>query len=295
MCVIFNPAARGEKASRFFDHLNGLATDCVFRPTTSPGGARSLATQAVNEGHETVVAAGGDGTINEVLNGIGDATDGFNRARLAVMPLGTVNVFAKELGVPMRFERAWEVIQKGREDRIDLPQAEFQSNGKQERRYFAQLAGAGLDARAIELVSWKLKKKTGPVAYIAAGLRAIRERQPRIELKRDGQSPESGQLVLFGNGRYYGGRFHVFPHADLRDGLLDISVFPKVNWPTLFHCGASLLMTAELPRSRALHFRAHTVELTGTPGTSLEVDGELCGQLPASFSIQPLALRVVVP
>ena len=295
ICVIFNPAARGERAAHFFDHLNGLAKDCVFRPTHSQGAARTLATEAVNDGHETIVAAGGDGTINEVLNGIRDAPDGFKRARLATMPLGTVNVFAKELGIPMNLERSWMVIQKGRETRIDLPRVEYQSKGTMERRYFVQLAGAGLDARAIELVSWSLKKKTGPLAYVAAGLKAIRETQPRIELNRDDHPAESGQLVLFGNGRYYGGKFHVFPHADMRDGLLDVCVFPKVNWPTLFHCGARLLTTAHLPRSRAQHFRAASIHLPGPPGTPMEVDGELCGHLPATFSIEPLALRVVVP
>ncbi|HMP84338.1 MAG TPA: hypothetical protein PKA41_16690, partial [Verrucomicrobiota bacterium] len=162
------------------------------------------------------------------------------------------------------------------------------------RRHFAQLAGAGLDARAIELVSWKLKKKTGPLAYVVAGLKAIREKQPVLEVRCDHQS-STGELVLVGNGRLYGGSFHVFPHADLRDGLLEICVFPKVNWSALFHCGATLLTTARLPASRAHHFRAQSFQMTGTPGTSFEVDGELAGQLPATFSVERLALRVLVP
>lgn len=293
-CVIFNPAARGEKAALFRRRLGEFATDCVFKPTTAPGVGRTLAAEAVSEGFDTIVAAGGDGTINEVLNGIGDVPDGFNKARLAVLPLGTVNVFAKELGLPLKLDRAWVVIRQGRERRIDLPRAEFQKDGKPARQYFAQLAGAGLDARAIELVSWKLKKQAGPLAYVAAGLRAIKEAQPKIEVTRDGQI-ESGQLVLIGNGRYYGGKFHIFPHADLRDGLLDVCVFPKVNWFTLFYCGVSLLATATLPHSRARHFRTATFQLAGPPGTTFQVDGDSCGKLPASFSIESLALRVVVP
>lgn len=294
ICVIFNPAARGQKASLFRRHLGDLAKDCVFKPTNAAGAANILAKAAVNEGFDTIVAAGGDGTINEVLNGIADAPDGFTRSRLAVIPLGTVNVFAKELGLPMNLNRAWDVIVKGREIRIDAPRVDFQSDGKPARRYFAQLAGAGLDARAIQLVSWKLKKKVGPIAYVVAGLKAIRENQPTLEIHREGQRT-AGQLVLVGNGRYYGGRLHIFPHADLRDGLLDICIFPKADWSTLFHCGASLLASARLPRSRAQHFRAETFHLVGTPGTSFEVDGEFAGQLPASFSVEPLALRVVVP
>lgn len=293
--MIFNPAAGGEKAARFRQHLDRFAADCVLKLTSGPGGAIAPAIEAVIEGFDTIVAAGGDGTINEVLNGIGDVPDGFKRARLAVMPLGTVNVFAKELGLPMQLKQAWRIIQQGREARIDLPRIEYQSSGQPARRYFVQLAGAGLDARAIELVSWKLKKKTGPLAYVVAGLKAIRETQPTISVARSGQPPATGQLVLVGNGRYYGGKFHIFPHADLRDGLLDVCLFPKVNWRTLFHCGARLLATARLPHSRAHHFRTASFHLTGTPGTSFEVDGEFCGQLPASFSVEPQALRVVVP
>ena len=127
----------------------------------------------------SIVAAGGDGTVNEVLNGLGDAPDGFARARLGVLPLGTVNVFARELEIPLRIERAWEILQRGRETRIDLPRVEFSANGVRQKRYFVQLAGAGLDARAIELVDWSHKKKAGPLAYVIAGLKALRERQPK--------------------------------------------------------------------------------------------------------------------
>src|SRR5712691_3191908 len=99
-CVIFNPAARGEKAKRFRRHLDDLGSDCALKLTTAAGDARRLAAEAVAEGFEIVVAAGGDGTLNEVLNGIGDAPGGFEKARLGVLPLGTVNVFARELALP---------------------------------------------------------------------------------------------------------------------------------------------------------------------------------------------------
>src|SRR5208282_1868611 len=121
VCVIFNPTAKGEKAKRFRRHLELIAAECALKQTVAAGGARALAAQAVGEGFDTVVAAGGDGTLNEVLNGIGDVKDGFERARLAVLPLGTVNVFARELGLPMDLKRDWEIIRAGRETRIDLP------------------------------------------------------------------------------------------------------------------------------------------------------------------------------
>src|SRR5688572_22436336 len=129
ICVIFNPAAKGEKAKRFRRHLDTMDSDCAFKPTTRPGGGRELALEAVREGYDTIVAAGGDGTINEVLNGIGGAPDGFARVRLAVLPLGTANVLARELRVPIHLRRAWQMIRRGNERTIDLPQAEFSGNG----------------------------------------------------------------------------------------------------------------------------------------------------------------------
>ena len=90
----------------------------------------------MREGFETCVAAGGDGTLNEVLNGIGDVPDGFDRARLGVLPLGTVNVFAKELGMPSGLKAGWEVLRAGKEMKIDLPMVEYMPGGSPQRRYF---------------------------------------------------------------------------------------------------------------------------------------------------------------
>jgi hypothetical protein len=97
ICVIFNPAARGNKARHFRRQLDAIGSQCALKATAAPGDARRLAAEAVDDGFDLIVAAGGDGTVNEVLNGIGDAPDGFARARLGVLPLGTVNVFAREL------------------------------------------------------------------------------------------------------------------------------------------------------------------------------------------------------
>src|SRR5688572_10265456 len=129
-CVIFNPAARGEKARQFREHLAALSARVELRPTYAAGTGRGLAAKAVQEGFETLVAAGGDGTLNEVLNGIGDVDDGLTRVRLGVLPLGTINVFARELGLPMDFAAAWRVIEQGRETTLDVAAAEFTVAGQ---------------------------------------------------------------------------------------------------------------------------------------------------------------------
>lgn len=293
-CVIFNPAARGEKARRFRRRLDAIGRESTLKQTAAAGDARRLAAEAVAEGFETIVAAGGDGTLNEVLNGIGDAPDGFVRARLGVLPLGTVNVFARELALPTRLDAAWAAIRQGREACIDLPVVEFRADGTSQRRWFAQLAGAGLDARAIELVHWPLKKKIGPLAYVVAGLKALMGAQSKITAAGGGRSA-TGELVLIGNGRLYGGSYRVFPQADLRDGLLEVCVFPRVNWLTLARCGPTLLLQNRLPASAVETFQAESITLSSPSSTPLEADGELIGHLPAVFSLDRSRLRVIVP
>jgi diacylglycerol kinase (ATP) len=293
-CVIFNPAAKGEKAGRLRRHLDEISADCALKQTKAGGDARLLAAKAVQEGFDTIVAAGGDGTINEVLNGIGDAPDGFARARLGVLPLGTVNVFARELGIPLRLSRALQMIRQGRETLLDLPRMEYSVHGATARRYFAQLAGAGLDARAIELVDWPLKKKIGPLAYVIAGLRALMRPQFKITVS-DGRQTVAGELVLIGNGRLYGGSFAIFPTADLRDGLLEVCVFPRVNWLTLARCGPGLLLRRKLAPSVATRLRSSSFTLTSSPAAPMEADGEFVGHLPATFAVERSRLRAIVP
>ena len=291
-CVIFNPAARGEKARRFCRQLDAIGSQCALKATTAPDDARRLAAEAVADGFELVVAAGGDGTVNEVLNGLGDTPDGFARARLGVLPLGTINVFARELKIPLGLERARQTLLRGRETRVDLPRVDFSANNARQKRYFVQLAGAGLDARAIQLLDWSLKKRTGPFAYVIAGLKALREPQPRISVRANGQEL-TGELVLIGNGRFYGGPFGIFPQGDLRNGSLEICVFPRVTWLTLLCCAPGLLLRQKLPERLVRRFRAGSFEVSGGTTTGFELDGEWIGHLPAAFSVERERLRVI--
>lgn len=263
----------------------------AFKATAAPGEARRLAAEAVGDGFDLIAAAGGDGTVNEVLNGIGDA-NGFSRTRFGVLPLGTVNVFARELKIPLQLEYAWEVLRRGREIPLDLPQVEFSQNGGVKKQFFIQLAGAGLDARAIELVSWSQKQKIGPLAYVIAGLRAMREKKPKIRAS-EGDSSFEGELVLVGNGKCYGGPFHIFPAADLNDGLLDVCIVPRVDLATLSSCIPNFLFQQKLPEKAVKRFRAASFELSGEGAAAFQLDGEGIGHLPAKFSIAPEKLRVI--
>jgi len=294
ICVIFNPAARGNKARRFRRHLDEMAQQSVFKATTAPGDARRFAAEAVAGKFDVIVAAGGDGTVNEVLNGIGDAPDGFTRTRLGVLPLGTVNVFARELKIPLRLERAWEMLRRGRETKIDLGRVDFSSDGEPIHRYFMQLAGAGLDARAVELVSWRLKKNAGPIAYVVAGLQALAEKQPQLTVESS-TGKITGELALLGNGKFYGGPFEIFPGANLVDGQLNACVFPRINMLTLLQLVPSFLMRRRLTERRVRRLQAASFKLTSDVAAAFELDGEWIGHLPANFSAERQRLRVIVP
>jgi YegS/Rv2252/BmrU family lipid kinase len=294
ICVIFNPVARGNKARHFRRYFDELAQQCALKPTAGPGDARRLAQAAVATGYQIIVAAGGDGTVNEVLNGIGDEPDGYQRVRLGVLPLGTVNVFARELKIPVHLPSAWKILKCGRETQIDLGRVDYQEAGQPQSRYFMQLAGAGLDARAIELVSWKLKKNAGPLAYVVAGFQALAEKQPVLTVSANGLKL-TGELALFGNGRFYGGSFAIFPGAELANGLLDVCVFAQVNVPTLLRLAPGFLARQKLSEHRVARLRAEKFTVTSDRPAAFELDGEWVGNLPATFSVEPKKLRVVVP
>jgi diacylglycerol kinase (ATP) len=293
-CVIFNPAAKGDKARRFRRQLGELAHDWVVKPTTGPDSARALAREAVEQGFPFVVAAGGDGTVNEVINGLGDASDGFNRAALGMVPLGTANVYARELGIPLRLPACCHLIRQGHTRSVDLVRVTCQHQGQPTRRWFAQLAGAGLDARAVELVDWQFKKRAGVVAYIAAGLRALAEPQPTI-IARTASTQTTGQLVLLGNGRLYGGPFTLFPNAKLADGQLNVRIFPRANWATALAIALGILTGRAGRSGHSTDRMVAELHLEASSRVPLELDGELVGELPASFTVAPQILRVVTP
>lgn len=294
IALVFNPTARGDKARQFRERLVELGADVRCFPTQRAGDAIALAAEAVAAGAHTLVAAGGDGTVNEVLNGLAQVPDGLARCRLGVLPLGTVNVFAKELGISTNLTAAWQTVRTGHERRVDLPTVDFNANGLPARRHFAQLAGAGLDARAIEHVRWELKKKIGPLAYLVAGIQALQTAAAPVEVSGAGTAC-SGGLVLVGNGRFYGGRFPFFPTAQLDDGLLHLTVVPRLSWFVFARIFARLLTNRLAGSPDVILRQAASFELTCAQPMPLQVEGDAVGQLPARFSVASAALRVLCP
>ncbi len=288
--AIFNPAARGEKSRRLCQFLESKMADnpaLTLARTRGPGDARPLVMQAVADGYKVILAAGGDGTINEVVNGIGQSG-----VALGILPLGTTNVFARELGIPLDLAGAWTVIERGRTRTVDLPLARFGGT----ERYFVQLAGVGFDAAVVRAASWELKKKIGPFSYVWAGLKAASQKHADVEVGLNNAAHRArGASVLIGNGRFYGGQFKLFPEAKLDDGRLDVCVFENAGFFNMLRYAQAALRGAHMRLRGVQYFQADQFICRAPATVPFELDGEDVGQAPVQFSVLPRALCVIAP
>jgi diacylglycerol kinase (ATP) len=279
ICIIVNPAARGTKAR--LKRLERLTRNVVIRMTEGPGDAEAQTERAVEQGFTTIVAAGGDGTINEVVNGIGNAP-----VALGILPMGTVNVLAMELGIPFDLVSAWKVIRSGKIRLIDLASA----NG----HLFVQMAGIGLDAQIVERNNRQIKKVLGPLSYLLTATTVAAEKPPRLRVTSQGQATVEGSFVLVGNGRFYGGPFTLFRDADMQDGLLDVYVFRHMNYLALMRYLRGTLFGSLAKFSDVDYFKARQLRVEANRHVPLEADGELVGHAPVEFSVRRRKLRVLV-
>lgn len=281
--VILNPAARGDRAKSLIDNIRALSIRAVVRVTSSAGDAEAMAERAVAQGYKTIVAAGGDGTVNEVVNGIGEADVTFG-----ILPVGTMNVFALELGIPMNnLRKAWDVIETGDTREIDLPM------GNDE--YFVQLAGVGLDAQVVRQTTRDFKRMLGPMSYVVSLAQVVAGRPPKLTvIDADGRK-RNGCFVLVGNGRFYGGPLVLFREAALDDGLLDVVVFKnQSHWDVVRYVQAILFQAhPELPDVE--YFQTSSLRVESNADLPVELDGEITGCVPVDFRFAERRLCVLAP
>lgn len=283
IAVILNPAARGERARRLQAHVGGIADGAVLLSTSRAGEAEILARTAAQENFDTVVAAGGDGTVNEVVNGIAGS-----KATLGLLPLGTMNVFATELGLPVAdLPRCWQLIAEKQTRRVDLPSA----NGK----HFVQLAGVGLDAQVVQQTSRAFKKSFGPLSYIVSAAQIAARTPPRLRIESEHAVTQEGSFVLVGNGRLYGGPFPFFKQAVIDDGLFDVLVFKRLNYLEMIRYLQDVIFNSQITSPEVEYFQTSSLRVTSDGAVPVEVDGELVGNCPVEFKIRAQALRVCAP
>jgi diacylglycerol kinase (ATP) len=281
--VILNPAAHGRRARQRHSRVESLARGSVIRSTSQAGEAATLARRAVREGFRRIVAAGGDGTVNEVVNGMAGS-----EATLGLLPIGTMNVFAMELGLPgHNLERCWKIIQAGNTRLVDLPTAN--------RKYFVQMGGVGLDAQVVKETSSRLRENFGPLSYLISAAQIAARKPPRLFLKSEDASVNEGSFVLIGNGRLYGGPFPFFKHAVLDDGLLDVVVFKRLGYLEIIKYLQDVVFSSDIRAPEIEYFQTRHLRVESDQKVPVEVDGELMGNCPVEFSVRRRSLRVFAP
>lgn len=283
--LIANPVAGGNALAyirRAQEYLVFQGCRVELSLTGARGDARKAAAAAKNEGFDRIIAAGGDGTLNEVINGLAPSA-----IPLAFLPLGTTNVFALEAGIPLDIEQACAIALRGTPQPVCL--------GLAGETRFLLMAGAGFDADVVYRVSGRLKRWTGKFAYLASGLRCLAGPPPAsIEVVREDGSTVRGYHVILGNGRLYGGRFSVTPDASLTEATLDVCVFLKKGRLSLLRCVAKVAAGRRLASVDAETFKARSVSVRGAE-VPVQIDGDYLGRLPMTFRVLPGELVLVLP
>jgi diacylglycerol kinase (ATP) len=281
--VIFNPAAGNGQAKHWQERVESIARGRPVQITSDSVQAEALARRAVDEGFGKIVAAGGDGTVNEVVNGIAGSS-----AALGLLPIGTVNVFAMELGLPSHnLELCWDILQSDNIRLVDLPSA----NG----RSFVQLAGVGLDAQVVKETSLAFKRSFGPLSYLISAAQIAARQPPKLFIESENASIEEGSFVLIGNGRLYGGPFPFFKHAIIDDGLFDVVVFKRLGYLEIIKYLQDVVFSSDIRVPEIEYFQTQRLRITSEHDVPVELDGELAGNCPVDFQIQKRALRVLAP
>jgi YegS/Rv2252/BmrU family lipid kinase len=289
MLIIFNPTAgqrRRQRLDRALAVLRQLGQDFTLVETGHPGHASSLAWEAAGEGCEVVVAAGGDGTIAEVAAGLAGG-----RAVLGVLPLGTANVFAWELGIPVRPEASARLLAEGQARRVHPGEARFADGGA---RLFVQMLGAGFDAAVVANLDLGLKQRIGRGAYVWQAMRELgRYRFPPLRVVfEDGEARVSS--VIVSKGRLYAGRHLLAPAAEMARPGFQVALFRGSGPVAAAAYGAALPLNL-LPRMPGLALRHATWLRIEGEGVAVQADGDPAGRLPVEVRVAPAPLRVVLP
>jgi diacylglycerol kinase (ATP) len=307
------PARRAEDVRRMIGLLSERGFDAEAHATAGPDDAAQLAGAAVAAGVDIIISYGGDGTLNEVIQGMAES-----QTALAVWPGGTSNVVARDLGVPFDIEELADMIAAGKTRRIALglarggsgfrvPGSEFASADTSEERrtrnsepgtagrYFVMMAGIGLDASIARSVNKKLKRRMGEFAYWLSGIKHLfLWRAEPFAIEVDGRGYQ-GAFALIGNGRGYGGGMMMTPGARLEEPWFEVYILPPLanNFEYLRALGACMRGKPEVAGVslvRGKHIKANSAHEPW-----VEADGEIIGPLPMTFDIVPDALSVIVP
>ena len=288
--LIYNPSAGREQIKRqlpyILERLEKGGYETSTHVTTGERCAEDAASLAVERGFDLVIAAGGDGTINEVINGIAEKP---NRPRFAILPAGTTNDFARALGIPRSLEKACDVICEGYEMPIDI--------GKVNDQYFINIAGGGKLTELTYEVPSKLKTMLGQLAYYLKGIEMLPQVRPtEVTIEYDGRLFE-GDVMLFlvANTNSIGGFEQLAPSASVNDGMFDLLILKKLNLPEFIRVATLALRGEHLQSPYVIYTKASRVKVKTKDKMQLNLDGEYGGLLPGEFVNLYQHLHMIVP
>lgn len=294
--VVVNPAAGGGRTRRLWprvrDALSRAGLDFDWVATRAPGDAVTLAREGIRSGHDLVVAVGGDGTLNEVVNGVtGD--DGTPRATAGALLTGRGRDAGRNFGVPTRMSAAVAALAAGVEATFDLGVATW-ADGR--RRYFLGAAGAGFDAAVAARAATVGARGTLP--YLFAVLATLRSSRPsEATLTADGaviwRAPLTAAIVA--NARHFGGGMRIAPHANPTDGVLDLVVLGALGRLEMTRWLPTIYWGGHLSNPRVSTRRVAAITI-GAPGPlPTQLDGEVDGTTPVAITVVPGGLRLRLP
>ena len=303
--VIVNPSSQGGKlGKRWRDHADVIGRAFPFDEaiTKGPGDATALARAALRGGAERIVAIGGDGTVNEVVNGFFENGVAIApEASFALIPYGTGGDFRRSIDMPLDLAEAVAIIAANHRRKIDLGRLDFtRTDGGKATRMFANIASFGVSGVVDRLVN-ESGKKLGRLSFMLATARATWSyKNQRVQLVFDGGERVEATIntVAVANGKFFGGAMMVAPDAELDDGLFDVICMGDLTFGDLLKSGRRLYKGTHLAMDKVTSRRARVVEAEAIdPGANVEldVDGEAPGRLPARFEVVPRALTIIAP
>jgi diacylglycerol kinase (ATP) len=288
--IIANPVSGGDHASEALvglnERLRPALHDVDIVLTTAKGDATRAAAQAASEGYDHVYVAGGDGTLNEVVNGVASVPGALERVTFGLLPLGTGNDFAHALGIPENLEGALEVLAEGRVAEIDL--------GRLDDRCFVNVSAGGFVAEVSDAVDPRLKSLTGKLAYLIGGAGALLDHAPvDLQVSIDGAAAQAVSSSLFAvcNSRLVGGGRLIAPFAVIDDGILDVCIVQAMSTLELLGLLAAVARGAHLEDKRVAYFRARTVTIAAAKPFKVNTDGEVLETASCRYDVLPRAAR----